>query len=271
MTALTFTLKTPSKQRIDVAPLTPDRLAGLSPEDIGAILLQTGNRQLRADELFAIEGDDTGSVVFKGETGKLDYVGLELSRGEIRVEGDAGGYVGLRMKGGKITVRGSVAAYAACEMKNGNIYIGGSAGDFLGACLPGHKKGMAGGVVVVKGNAGDRVGDHMRRGAILIEGDAGAYLGSRMTAGTIAVLGRTGEHIGFAMGRGTLLLAQAPAAIPATFNDCGTHTLNFIPLLLKGFTGLDTRFAELCDRLKRVRRYAGDMCGLGKGEILVAQ
>jgi formylmethanofuran dehydrogenase subunit C len=270
MTALTFTLKAESRQRIDVSPLTPDRLAGKPLAEIGALLIQTGNRQFRADELFTIEGRDTERLMFRGAAGKLDYVGLGMSRGEISVEGDAGSYLGMSMKSGRITVNGSVAAYAACEMKNGEILIRGHAGDFLGACLPGNKKGMAGGVVIVKGNAGDRVGDHMRRGAILIEGDAGSYLGSRMTAGTIAVLGRAGEHIGYAMGRGTLLLAQAPAAIPPTFNDCGTHTLGFIPLLLKGFEGLDTRFAGMCDRLKRVRRYAGDMCGLGKGEILVA-
>jgi formylmethanofuran dehydrogenase subunit C len=129
---------------------------------------------------------------------------------------------------------------------------------------------MAGGVVIVKGNVGDRVGDHLRRGAILIEGNAGNYLGSRMTAGTIAVLGEVGAHLGYAMNRGTVLLARTPASIPATFNDCGTHTLGFIPLLLKGFQGLETRFSEMSDTLKRVRRYAGDMCGLGKGEILVA-
>jgi formylmethanofuran dehydrogenase subunit C len=123
---------------------------------------------------------------------------------------------------------------------------------------------------VVKGNVGDRTGDHMRRGAILIEGNAGNYLGSRMTAGTIAVLGTVGEHIGYAMGRGTLLLVHAPSAIPPTFNDCGTHTLGFIPLLLKSFQGLDTSFAGMADSLKRVRRYTGDLCSLGKGEILVA-
>ncbi len=270
MTALTFTLKTASKQRIDVAPLTPDTLAGLSAADIGALPLQTGNRELRADELFAIDAGDTDRIVFKGPTGKLDYVGKDMSRGEIRVEGDAGSYLAMRMKGGKITVGGSVAAYAACEMRNGALAIGGNAGDFLGACLPGNKKGMAGGVVIVKGHVGDRAGDHMRRGAILIEGNAGCYLGSRMTAGTIAVLGQAGEHLGYAMGRGTLLLARAPASLPATFNDCGSHTLGFIPLLLKGFEGLDTPFAGMGDTLKRVRRYAGDMCHLGKGEILVA-
>ncbi|MGZ8245905.1 formylmethanofuran dehydrogenase subunit C [Methylomagnum sp.] len=270
MTALSFTLKTPSQQRIDVAPLTPDALAGKSVADIGAVLLQTGNRQVRADELFAIEGEDASQIIFRGATGKLDFIGKAMTQGAISVEGDAGSYLGMQMKGGRITVSGHIDAYGACELRNGEILIGGNAGDFLGACLPGNKKGMAGGVVIVKGNAGDRVGDHLRRGAILIEGDVGEYLGSRMTAGTIAVLGKVGPNIGFAMGRGTLLLAQAPV-IPATFNDCGTHTLGFIPLLLKGFAGLDTRFAGMSDSLKRVRRYAGDMCGLGKGEILVAQ
>lgn len=269
MTALTFTLKAEPKQRIDASPLTPDRLADRPLSEIGAELLQCGNRQLRADELFFIEGQNSDCLMFRGSR-KLDFIGKGMSRGEIRVEGDAGSYLGMHIKGGRIVVNGSVDAYAACEMKNGEILIRGNAGDFLGACLPGNKKGMAGGVVIVKGNAGDRVGDHLRRGAILIEGDAGCYLGSRMTAGTIAVLGTVGDHLGYAMNRGTVLLARAPASIPATFNDCGTHTLGFIPLLLKGFQGLETRFAEMSDTLKRVRRYAGDMCGLGKGEILIA-
>lgn len=270
MTALSLTLKAAPQQRVDVSPLIPEALAGLSVAEIGAILLHTGNRQVRADELFAIEPGDAASLVFKGPTAKLDSVGLGMSQGDIRVEGDVGSYLAMRMKGGKIAVGGNADAYAACELKNGTVVIGGNAGDFLGACLPGNKKGMAGGVVLVKGRVGDRAGDHMRRGAILVEGDAGDYLGSRMTAGTIAVLGQVGANPGYAMGRGTLLLAQAPGAIPVTFSDCGSHTLGFIPLLLKSFAGLDTPFAGLGERLKRVRRYAGDRCALGKGEILVA-
>lgn len=272
MTALSFTLKSAPHQRVDVGPLTPDALAGKTLDEIAALTLHTGNRETRVDELFALSGDDTDSLVFAGAgTGKLDRVGLDMTRGEIRVEGDAGSYVGMRMKGGTLSVQGSVDAYAACELKNGLLTIGGHAGDFLGACLPGNKKGMAGGIVVVKGNAGDRVGDHQRRGIILIEGNAGNYLGSRMTAGTIAVLGQVGANIGYAMGRGTLLLAQAPAQLPATFHDCGTHTLGFIPLLLKGLGNIDTPFIGMGETLKRVRRYAGDMCHLGKGEILIAQ
>ncbi len=270
MTMLILTLRSEPQQRIDVAPLTPDGLLDKSAGEIGDILLQTGNRQVRTGELFDIEGNDASHMVLRGATGKLDFIGRGMAQGMIDVEGDAGSYLGMQMKGGHLVVRGSIGAYGACELKNGTVIIQGNAGDFLGASLPGNKKGMAGGTVIVRGNVGDRAGDHMRRGALLIEGNTGAYLGSRMTAGTIAVLGKTGRYPGYAMGRGTLLLAQAPAEILPTFNDCGTHTLGFIPLLLKGFGGLDTPFSNMSESLRRVRRYAGDMSGLGKGEILVA-
>ena len=269
MSALTFTLKIPLQQRVDCSPLVADNLAGKSAADIAAIELQSGNRKLRADEVFAIAGGDAAEIVFKNSSAKLDYIGKSQTGGDILVEGDAGAYLGFQLKGGTVTVTGSVGAYAACELKSGEIHVGGDAGDFLGAALPGNKKGMQGGVVVVKGNVGDRAGDHMRRGAILVEGDAGAYLGSRMTAGTIGVLGAVGAYPGYAMKRGTLLLLQAPAEIPATFNDCGAHSLGFLPLLLKGFQGYKTRFGELAGQVKRVRRYAGDLSGAGKGEILV--
>jgi formylmethanofuran dehydrogenase subunit C len=269
MTELTFTLITAPQQRVDVSPLTPDNLAGKSLAEIAAIELQTGNRKIRTDAIFALSGDDFSSMVIKNASAKLDYIGKGNSGGAITVEGDAGAYLGFQLKGGVINVSGSVGAYAACELRNGEVTIDGNAGDFLGAALPGNKKGMQGGIVIVKGNAGDRVGDHLRRGAILIEGNAGAYLGSRMTAGTIGVLGEVGAYPGYAMKRGTLLLLKAPAVIPATFNDCGAHTLGFLPLMLKGFRGYQTQFGALADKVNRVRRYVGDMSGAGKGEILV--
>jgi formylmethanofuran dehydrogenase subunit C len=270
MTALTFTLDTELRQRIDLSPLTPDNLAGKSPEEIGATLLQTGNRRVRTDQIFIIEGSDSTHIKIQNSVDKLDFIGKGMTQGELYVAGDAGAYAGMEMRGGKVRILGNVGAYAACEMRNGQIHVQGDAGDFLGAALPGNKKGMRGGVVIVKGNAADRVGDHMRRGAILIEGNAGSYLGSRMTAGTIAVQGSVGEHVGYAMQRGTLFLLKAPARIPATFNDCGAHTLGFLPLLLKGFQGFETQFGAVASPIKRVQRYAGDMAALGKGEMLVA-
>ena len=122
--------------------------------------------------------------------------------------------------------------------------------------------------ILIKGNVGERVGDHMRRGNILIEGNAGDYCGSRMTAGTIAVMGQTGRYLGYAMRRGTLLLWNQPT-LSASFNDCGAHTLAFLPILFASFKSLNSRFADASIAFNRVQRYAGDMSEMGRGEVLV--
>lgn len=268
MSALTFTLRQRPDQRVDMSPLVCHRLMGLEVKQIAAIALQNGRRSVRVDELFSISGHDAQHLVIKNSFNKLDFIGKELNGGQITVEGDAGAYLGLGMKSGKIDVSGSVGLYAGGEMKNGLLSIEGNAGDFLGAALPGNKIGMKGGTVLVKGNAGERVGDHMRRGNILIEGNVGDYCGSRMMAGTIAVMGQTGRFLGFAMRRGTLLLWQPPGSL-VRFNDCGMHTLAFLPILFASFRKLNSQFAEDTAVFNRVRRYAGDMAEMGRGEILV--
>lgn len=268
MSALTLTLKQRTEQRVDMSPLTCHLLAGMDPAEIGAITLQNGKRKVRADELFSISGDDTQNIVIKNSFGKLDYIGKDLRCGHITVEGSAGAYLAMGMKSGSISVSGDAGIFAACEMQNGTLTIAGNAGDFLGGALPGNKKGMKGGLVLVKGNVGERAGDHLRRGTILIEGNAGDYCGSRMIAGTIAVLGKTGRHLGYGMNRGTLLLWNTPE-IPATFNDCGTHTLSFLPIMFALFKNLDSKFAQDSIAFNRARRYGGDMSASGRGEVLV--
>ncbi|MCX7101781.1 MAG: formylmethanofuran dehydrogenase subunit C [Methylobacter sp.] len=268
MSALTFTLKHKPAQRVDMSPLVCQKLAGLQVNQIAALTLQNGKRKIRVDELFVIDGVDTQNIIIKGSFEKLDFIGKELEGGSITVEGDAGAYLGLGMKSGEIVVTGNVGLYAACEMKKGFLCVNGNAGDFLGAALPGNKMGMKGGTILIKGNVGERAGDHMRRGNILIEGNAGDYCGSRMTAGTIAVMGQTGNYLGFAMRRGTLLLWNQPVA-SARFNDCGAHTLAFLPILFAAFKKLNSRFASSGASFNRVQRYAGDMSEMGKGEVLV--
>jgi formylmethanofuran dehydrogenase subunit C len=268
MKALTLTLKYRPDQRVDMSPLVCQLLQGKEPAEIAAIELQSGKRRLRVDELFNISGSETQTIVIKNSFEKLDFIGKELDGGSITVEGDAGAYLGLGMKSGEINVTGNAGLYAGCEMKKGFLEIAGNVGDFLGGALPGNKMGMKGGLILVKGNAGERVGDHLRRGTILIEGDAGDYCGSRMTAGTIAVMGQTGRYPGYAMRRGTLLLWNPPL-LSASFNDCGAHTLAFLPMLFKAFASLNSKFAESTTAFNRVQRYAGDMAEMGRGEVLV--
>jgi formylmethanofuran dehydrogenase subunit C len=268
MSALTLTLKSHPAQRVDMSPLTCNKLKDLTLAEIAAITLQNGKAKVRVDELFTISGEDTQNMLIKNSFEKLDFIGKELEGGTMTVEGDVGAYCAIGMKTGAITVNGNAGIFAACEMKKGFLTINGNAGDFLGGALPGNKMGMKGGTVLVKGNAGERVGDHLRRGVILIEGNAGDYCGSRMTAGTIAVMGQVGNHLGYAMRRGTLLLWNQPK-IPATFNDCGTHTLAFLPLLFASFKSLNSKFADSAAAFNRVQRFGGDMAEMGRGEVLI--
>jgi len=268
MSALTFSMKTRLDQRVDMSPLVCQKLEGLEPAQIAAIELQNGKRKIRVDELFRINGSDAQNIVIEGSFSKLDFIGKKLEGGSITVRGDVGAYLGLEMKSGTIKVDGNTGIYAACEMKNGYLEIKGNAGDLLAAALPGNKQGMRGGTVLVKGNVGERAGDHMRRGTLLIEGNAGDYCGSRMVAGTIAVMGTTGRYLGYAMRRGTLLLWNKPE-LSATFNDCGSHTLAFLPILFASFKKLNSKFAKDSASFNRVQRYGGDMAETGRGEVLV--
>jgi formylmethanofuran dehydrogenase subunit C len=268
MSPLTFTLKDIPRQRVDCSALTPTRLAGRSLPEIGAIELACGNRKPRVDALFDLQGADTSNVVFRNACDKLDRIGEGMFDGSIEVEGDAGAYLGLGLRGGRIRVSGNCGAFAAAEMKRGLVHLLGNAGDFLGAPLPGNRQGMRGGTVIVRGNVADRCGDRLRRGSVLIEGNAGNYCASRMIAGTLSVLGTLGAYPGFAMRRGTLLLASVPTSLPATFGDCGTHDLRFLPLLIGSWRSLDSRFAQVEPRA-RVHRFMGDLACDGKGEVLV--
>lgn len=271
MSALTLTLKADLKQRLDCSPLTPDRLAGKTLQQIGEITLVSARRKITVSELFSLSGEDANTLVFDNSTDKLDHLGHAMTQGKITINGNAGAYVGQFMTGGEMTVNGNSHLYTGCEMKGGQIKVVGNAGDFVGAARSGYKNGMTGGIIIVTGDTGARTGDHMRRGFILIEGNAGDYCGSRMVSGTIAVLGDVGRHLGYAMKRGTLLLTKTPQhGITANFNDCGTHTLAFLPLMFAAFKKLDTKFAKT-EPFSRVQRYAGDIGGLGMGEVLVKQ
>lgn len=268
MSALTFSLKIESRQRIDLSPLTPDKLAGKQLADIARIELQCGNRKLLVGEAFEISGDNASDIVIRNNSSKLDHIGSQMRSGRMTVLGNAGDYAGFEMHGGELVIQGNAEAFAAGSMSGGFMHIQGNAGDFLGGAIAGNRQGMKGGTVIVTGNAGDRVGDQMRRGLLLIEGNAGDYCGSRLIAGTIGVLGGLGLYTGYAMRRGTLLLKETPA-LHSTIVDCGLHTLPFLNLMFKSFGTFPTRFAQL--EQNRVRRYAGDIANDGKGEILILQ
>ena len=269
MSALVLTLREAPRQSVDASPLLPEHLAGLGERQVASLPLHTGNRQIALGELFEIAMGDADTLVLRGATGRLDRMGQGMTRGEIRIEGDAGAYLGHAMRGGEIVAAGSADLFAGGAMTGGTLRIGGDAGDFLGGALPGERAGMSGGAVLVGGRAGERAGDAMRRGLILVQGHVGDFAASRMIAGTLVVLGRCGTDPGYGMKRGTLLLGAQPERRLATFNDNGRHELLWLRLL-----------ASYCARLGwqgrlpgadggRVRRLTGDLASGGKGEVLI--
>ena len=153
-------------------------------------------------------------------------------------------------------------------MKGGHIEVTGSAGDRLGGPLAGEMAGMRGGVVVVRGDVGDRAGDRLRRGTIIVEGRAGAHAGSRMIAGTLIVRRRAGPLPGYLMRRGTIVLADGCDELAPTFrrlrrarSRCATAD--------GGIRQGPQRRCRFRASLP-LRRLAGDMAILGKGEIFCA-
>jgi formylmethanofuran dehydrogenase subunit C len=267
VTRLTFTLRQRPSQRLDLSPLVPHLLAGRSAHQIERIELQATRHRVAVGEIFRLRVGDAEKICIEGSCERLDYVGREMTGGELLVDGDVGIQAGRLMTGGRLTVRGNAGPWAASGMKSGMLQIAGVAGDRLAGPLPGEISGMRGGIVVVRGNAGERACDRMRRGTIIIEGDAGPYAGARMIAGTLIVLRGVGLLPGFLLKRGTIVIGGGCSALSPTFVDCGVHQLlanRFMATMVEPYSKSAAKLLR-----RPLRRLAGDTAVVGKGEIFL--
>ena len=267
MRPLVLRLRQRPDQRLDLSPLVPHLLAGKAAAEIERIELQTTKHRVTLGDAFRLRIGDADQLRIEGACDRLDRVGQDMDGGEILVEGDVGIQAGRGMRGGRLAIDGNAGAWAASGMRGGCIEISGAAGERLGGPLPGETAGMRGGVVVVRSKAADRAGDRMRRGMIIIEGNAGAHAGSRMIAGTL-ILGRDcGPMPGYLMSRGTIVLGGDCEQLSPTFVDCGTHALVAMRLMAQFAGRYSKRAAAVLGG--RLRRLAGDMAVLGKGELFM--
>lgn len=264
---MTFSLRRRPDQRLDLSPLVPHLLGGKTAAEIERVELQTTRARVSVAEIFRLRMGDAGRIRIEGACERLDRVGQAMTGGEVVVEGDVGVQAGRLMTAGRLVLHGNAGPWAASGLKGGVVEIHGTAGDFLGGPLAGETAGMRGGTVFVHGGAGDRAGDRMRRGTIIIEGEVGAYAGSRMIAGTLIVGRRAGALPGFLMKRGTIVLGQGCSVISPTFVDCGQHEL----VAMRLWAGFVDPLSKPAAALLRqpLRRLAGDMAVLGKGEIFI--
>jgi formylmethanofuran dehydrogenase subunit C len=267
MSATIFKLRGEPDQRLDLSGLSGRGLARLGESEVAALVVSTGKARLTVGDVFRVTMGDTADIRIAGGSGRFDNVGNGLTGGRITVEGDVGVSAGRAMSGGELRITGSAGPHAGCAMSGGLIHIGVDAGDHLGGAPLGELMGMRGGTIVVAGRAGARAGDRMRRGMIAIGGDAGDFPASRMIAGTVAVLGNCGRLPAYLMRRGTLLLGGEAASWTPTFGESGMLELTMLRLVTRELKTLlpAGRFAGFEGP---VRRFAGDMATLGKGEII---
>lgn len=268
MRPLVLTLKERPPERLDLSGLLPHLLAEKTAAEIARIGVETTRKPLTVGDVFRVRMGDVRHIRIEGSCDRLDWIGHGMTSGEIVVEGDAGSQAGRLMTGGRLTIIGNAGPWAGSGMRGGEIEIRESAGERLGGPLPGETAGMGGGTLIVRGDAGRRAADRMRRGTIVIEGGADAAAGSRMIAGTLIVGGPAGPLPGYLMRRGTIVLGASAEELSPTFVDCGMHELTALRLMAAFVARYSARTARLLQR--PLRRLAGDMAVLGKGEIFLA-
>ena len=254
--------------RLNMSPITPD-CAQLSESQLARVKLRYGTEEVQLGDMFDLSRRAKDKMIIRDSSDKMDYLGADVRRGSLFIDGDAGHYLGRFMRGGQIHLNGSAGAYIACAMRDGLISVAGDVDDYAAASPAGLVYGMRGGTLLIKGRAGHRLGERMRRGIIMVQGAIGDYCAARMVAGTIVALSAVGKNPAFMMRRGTLLAKRSSAAIETPFfADCGYHEFSFLPLL---FNYLSEASGQPLKASHYAHRWVGDRSVDGLGELLLVQ
>ena len=267
MSYLNIKLKKKLKFRLDLSQLIPDKIGKKTKTEIKTLQISYGNETRNISYFFSISGTLKKGIIFKGDLSKCDYIGNQMKNGEIIINGNTGNYLGNKMKNGKIIVNGSTSDYAGCSLQGGEIIIKKNTGDYLGSSQQGNKIGMSGGILLVYGNAGIRVGFKMRSGVIYIKGNVKDFLGNQMIAGTIITKGKIGSNIGLLMKRGTIVIKDQKFLAPH-FNYNGTNKYIFLKIMEFYLEKISKEFKNIFPSIY-TKKYLGDINCKGMGEILV--
>jgi formylmethanofuran dehydrogenase subunit C len=269
MNSLTLTLKEPPSVPLEAESLAPDTLEPLRRDEVAALPVYLGKHQYRVDDFFTVEGDGGDAVEMRGDLARVKWLGRGMTRGTLRIVGNAGMHLGAYMKGGTIEVAGNAGDWVGAEMSGGLIHVHGDAGGQLGAAYRGSLAGMKGGAILVEGAAGMEIGMRMRRGILAVKGAVRDFAGLQMKGGTLFLLGGAELRTGAWMIRGSIVCAKPIAMLP-TFSYACTYQPTFLQMYARRLR--EWGFAvPLHSERGGYRRYSGDSAVPGKGEILVWQ
>ena len=189
--------------------------------------------------------------------------------GLIRLQGDLrrADRVGAALSEGTVVVESGVGHEAGIGMSGGVLDVRGDAGDRVGGAAADARRGMTGGELVVRGSVGAEPGTRMRRGLLVVARHVGARPGPAMIAGTLLVFGNAGRAPGIGSKRGSIV-ALGGIDIPATYRYACTYQPDHLRLML---VRLRDRYGFKVQKRHLTgfyRRYSGDLGDLGRGEIL---
>lgn len=266
---ITFHLKRQPTVPLEAEVISPNKLAELSNDEIRALTVYHGKRQLPLGEFFEVEGERSEDLVIHGELHKIRWIGRAMSKGSVTIHGNVGMHLGAYMAGGRIEVHGNAGDWIGAEMKNGFIHIHGNAGGQVGAAYRGSLGGMKDGAIIVDGFAGLEIGMRMRGGLIVIRGPAKDFTGLQMKGGTIVLMSGAEIRTGAWMNKGTIV-SMKPLQMMPTFASAGEKDAAFLrdyEMKLKNL-GIDLPLAPTDGMFQS---YSGDLSASDKGEILVWQ
>jgi len=264
---LTLSLKEAPAVPIEAEGISPDRLTGMRHAEVRALPVQLGKRRLRLDALFDVEGDGGEELELHGDLSRVKWIGKGMTRGRIKITGNAGMHLGAHMKGGTIQVNGNASDWVGGEMAGGLIHIRGNAGGQVGAAYRGSPSGMNRGTILIEGSAGIEVGMRMKRGIIAVRGAVRDFAGLQMKGGSLFLLGGAELRTGAWMVRGTIVCLKPVRLLPTFSYACDYHP-PFMTMYARHLHGLG--FSIPYDARQGIyRRYNGDAAVPGKGEILV--
>jgi formylmethanofuran dehydrogenase subunit C len=263
------TLKERLETPLEVEGFSPDVLCSLTNAEILALPVHSGNKQRRLGDFFEVEGEKSTSLDLHGDLALVKWIGKGMTQGSITVHGNAGMHLGSAMRGGAIFVDGNAADWLGAEMTGGLIHVAGTAGGQVGAAYRGSTAGMRGGEILIHGDAGIEVGMRMLRGLITVRGRVGDFAGLQMKGGTLFLIGGAGIRSGAWMARGTIV-SHRPLNLLPTFLYACTYEPTFLRVYASHLESRGVAAAEL-GMGGSYRRFTGDTCWLGKGEILVRE
>jgi len=267
MSMVKLTLKKEPIVVLEAEVITPDKFAALSHQQICEATVYHGKREMRIDDFFDVEGEESDTIEIQGNMHRVRQIGRGMSRGSITINGDIGMHLGAYMTGGRIEVHGNAGDWVGGEMKDGFVHVHGSAGQQIGAAYRGSLIGMRGGTIIIDGSVGIEVGLRMRRGLIIIGGQAKDFVGLQMKGGTILLCDGAEIRTGAWMQRGTIISLKELQLMP-TFTSSGVYNPTFMNVYSKRLKELGVTLPYLPSE-GSYTRYTGDQSVPGKGEILV--